>query len=153
MQGRCSLVLQTFLTNQDRPYTSVTEIAWNMQMSTNDNSINARFCWQTRIRSQRDFHTFCYTDGLLKKKSMLVNLFFRGKKFFPQFSIFISARILVSATNSRLWEQQLELLKHFIKLHSDQLTSVCENETKMLCFLQTLWPSAKVKFIESGIKW
>ena len=64
MQNRCSLVQQTFLTNQDRPYTFVTEIAWNMQMSTNDNSINTRFCWQTCIRSRRDFHTFCYTDGL-----------------------------------------------------------------------------------------
>ena len=40
MQSRCSVVYKTFLTNQDRPYTSVTEIAWNMQMSTNDNSIN-----------------------------------------------------------------------------------------------------------------
>ena len=107
MQNRCSLVKQTFLTNQDRPYTSVTEIAWNMQMSMNDNSINARFRRQTHIRSRRDFHTFCYTDGLFKKKkkkkSMLVNLFFRGKNFFPRFLIFISARILVSATNSRLW--------------------------------------------------
>ena len=36
-------------------------------------------------------------------KSMLVNLFFREKKCFPRLSIFISARILVSATNSRLW--------------------------------------------------
>ena len=46
-----------------------------MQISANDNSIKAQFCWQTRIRSCRDFHTFCYTDGLFKK-SMLVNLFF-----------------------------------------------------------------------------
>ena len=36
---------------------------------------------------------------------MLVNLFFHGKYFFPRFSIFISARILVSAMNSRLWRQ------------------------------------------------
>ena len=68
MQSRCSLVSQTFLTNQDRPYTSVTEIAWTMQMSTNDNYINAQFCWQTRVRSQRVFHTFCYTGRLFKKK-------------------------------------------------------------------------------------
>ena len=40
MESWCSLVYQTFLTNQDRPYTSATEIAWNMQISTNDNSIN-----------------------------------------------------------------------------------------------------------------
>ena len=42
--------------------------------------------------------------GCLKKK-MLVNLFFRGKYFFPRFLIFISARILISATNSRLWRK------------------------------------------------
>ena len=33
--------LKTFLTNQDRLYISAPEMAWNMQMSTNDNSINA----------------------------------------------------------------------------------------------------------------
>ena len=54
-------------------------------MSTNDNSINARFCWQTRIRSRRDFHTFCYTDGLFKKESMLVNFVFPWKKNFRDF--------------------------------------------------------------------
>ena len=82
MQNRCQLVYQTFLTNQDRPYTSVTEMAWNMQMSTNDNSINARFCWQTRIRSRHDFHIFCYTDGLFKKKKYACEFVFLRKKFF-----------------------------------------------------------------------
>ena len=99
IQSRCSLVSQTFLTNHDLLYTSVTEIAWNMQISTNDNSIKARFAG---IRSRRDFHTFCYTDGLFTKKVWL-SICFSAEIFFPSFSIFISARILVSATNSRLW--------------------------------------------------
>ena len=51
-------------------------------MSTNDNSINARFCWQTRIRSRRDFHTFCYTDGLFKKKKYACQIVFLRKKIF-----------------------------------------------------------------------
>ena len=50
-------------------------------MSMNDNSINARFRWQTRLCSRCDFHPFCYTDGLFKK-SMLVNFFSCGKKKF-----------------------------------------------------------------------
>ena len=36
------------------------------------------------------------------EKSMLVDFFPHGKYFFPRFSDFISARILVSVTNSRL---------------------------------------------------
>ena len=52
-----------------------------MQMSTNDNSISTRFCWQTRIRSRRDFHTFCYTDGLFKKKVCL-SIYFSAEKIF-----------------------------------------------------------------------
>ena len=88
MQSRCSLVHQTFWPIRTGR-TSATEVAWNMQMSTNDNSINARFCWQTHIRSRRDFYTFCYTDGLFKNKSMLVNLFFRDFWFsFPRESLF-----------------------------------------------------------------
>ena len=39
-----------------------------------------------------------------KKKSTLVD-FFPRKIFFPRFSIFSSARILVSVTNSRLWRR------------------------------------------------
>ena len=37
MQSRCSLVQQTFLTNQDWLDTSGPEMAWNMQISRNDN--------------------------------------------------------------------------------------------------------------------
>ena len=54
-------------------------------MSTNDNSINARFFWQTRIRSRRDFHTFCYTDGLFKTKACLSICFSVEKFFFHDF--------------------------------------------------------------------
>ena len=56
-----------------------------MQTSMNDNSINTRFCWQTRIRSQRDFHTFCYTDGLFKKKYACQFVFPRKKIFSRDF--------------------------------------------------------------------
>ena len=38
MQSWCSLVQHTFLTDLDWLYTSAPEMAWNMQMSTNDNS-------------------------------------------------------------------------------------------------------------------
>ena len=50
-----------------------------------DNSINAHFCWQTRICSRRDFHklTFCYTDGLFQKKKACLSICFLRKKFFP----------------------------------------------------------------------
>ena len=34
--------VKTLLTNQDRPHTSAPEMAWNMQMSTNGNSINTQ---------------------------------------------------------------------------------------------------------------
>ena len=49
MQSRCSLVVQTFLTNQDWPCTLGPEMAWNMQMSTNDNPASTlydRLRWQ-----------------------------------------------------------------------------------------------------------
>ena len=73
--------LTNFFNNQDRRYTSVTEIARNVQMSTNDNSILL-----ANLHSfTRDFHTFCYTDGLFKKQSMLVNLFSAEKIFFQRF--------------------------------------------------------------------
>ena len=58
------------------------EIAWNMQMSMNDNSINARFRWHTRIRSRRDFHTFCNTDRLFLKKKYACQFVFPWKKIF-----------------------------------------------------------------------
>ena len=62
MQSRCSLVLQTFLTNQDRPYISALEMAWNMQVSPNDNSPSTLYDqlrWQqTHICSCCDFRTF-----------------------------------------------------------------------------------------------
>ena len=41
----------------------------------NDNSINARFCWQTRIRSRVISILSATPTDCLKKKSMLVNLF------------------------------------------------------------------------------
>ena len=93
MQSRCSLVYQTFLTDHDRLYTSVMEIAWNTQMSTNDQRSMIDFAGNQR----RDFHTFCYSDRLFKKKKYACQF------VLPRFSIFISARILVSMTNSRLW--------------------------------------------------
>ena len=34
-----------------------------------------------------------------------------------------------------------------------KLRSMQENETNRVCFLLTLWPQAKVKFTESGLKW
>ena len=71
-------------------------------MSTNDNSINARFCWQTRIRS-RVISILSATPTDCLKNKVCLWFVFCGKKIFPQFSIFIFARILVSATNSRLW--------------------------------------------------
>ena len=77
--------LTNFLTNQDQPYTSVTEIAWNMQMSTNDNSINSiDFAGKLAfvhgvISILSATPTDCY------KKNMLVNLFFHGKNFFRDF--------------------------------------------------------------------
>ena len=50
------------LTNQDQPYTSALEMAWNMQMSMNDNPPSTLYDWlyvqRTRICSRRDFRTF-----------------------------------------------------------------------------------------------
>ena len=99
MQSRCSLVYQTFLTNQDRPYTSVTEIAWNMQMSTNDNSINGprSILLGTNVVTSILSAT---AAGCFKKKNAC-------QFVFPRFFIFISARILVSATDSRLWRKMM----------------------------------------------
>ena len=50
-------------------------------MSTNDNSINARFCWQTRIRSRVISILSATPTDCLKKQSMLVNLFSAEKIF------------------------------------------------------------------------
>ena len=51
-----------------------------MQMFTNDNSINARFCWQTRIHSRVISILSATPTDCLKKQSMLVNLFSAEKK-------------------------------------------------------------------------
>ena len=49
----------------------------------------------------------------------------------------------------------ISLLQHHKKRknHFDQLKSVRENETNWFHFALNLWPPAKVKFTESGIKW
>ena len=50
-----------FLTNQDRPYISGPEMAWNMQMSTDDNSPSThydRLRWQQICIVHVDFRTF-----------------------------------------------------------------------------------------------
>ena len=114
-------------------------------MSTNDNSINARFCWQTHIHSRRDFHTFCYTDGLFKK-SMLVNLFFCGKKIFPRFSIFFSARILISATNSRLWNIDGE------KLSNLRFTDNVALTTEDVRDMEYQWITVNKESLKIGVK-
>ena len=43
-------------------------------------------------------------------------------------------------------------LKPYIKLYSDQLKNLQENEAQSFCFKLTLWPPAKVLVTESGIK-
>ena len=101
MQSRCSLVYQTFLTNQDRQYTSVMEIAWNMQMSTNDNSINSPRSILLATNVVISILSATAT-GCLKKKNPCQTCFSAENIFFHDL-IFISMRILVSATNSRLW--------------------------------------------------
>ena len=53
-------------------------------MSTNDNSINARFCWQTRIRS-RVISILSATQTDCLKKKYACQFVFRGKKFFRDF--------------------------------------------------------------------
>ena len=73
-----------------------------LRQSPTHDSINARFCWQTRIRSRVISILSAPPTDCLKNKVCLW-ICFPQKKIFPRFSIFIFARILVSATNSRLW--------------------------------------------------
>ena len=54
-----------------------------MQMSANDNFINARFCWQTRIRS-RVISILSATPMDCFKKKVCLSICFLRKKFFSR---------------------------------------------------------------------
>ena len=58
------------------------------------------------------------------EKSMLLD-FFHRKCIFPRFSIFISARILVSVTNSRLWYNIMLIFIFSSQLHCGTSRSPC----------------------------
>ena len=47
---------------------------------------------------------------------------------------------------------QLKLPQHYIKFHPDQLKSMQENEATKFNFALPLWPQAKIKITELGIK-
>ena len=59
----------------------------------------------------------------------------------------------LNVTQKQYRAVQLKLIQHHIKFHPDQLKRVRENEAKKFCFALNLWPPAKVKVSESGIKW
>ena len=59
----------------------------------------------------------------------------------------------LNLTQKQYRDVQLELLEHHVKFHPDQMKSVKENEPKRFWFALNLWPPAKVKVSESGIKW
>ena len=59
---------------------------------------------------------------------------------------------MVNFTQKLYQDVQLELLQHQIKFHPDQLKRIDKNLAKRFCFVLILWPSAKVKVSESGMK-